>query len=64
MRHPIKGHRAACFGQRTYTGREGIRAYINKYIYIKLSTVALKIPHCSGKVRGACVDLVSCLERA
>ena len=38
--------------------------YMYMYIYIKLSTVALKIPNCSGKVRGACVDLVSCLERA
>ena len=42
--------------------RREIDIYI--YIYIKLSTVALKIPNCSGKVRGACVDLVSCLERA
>ena len=41
-----------------------VSLYIHIYIYIKLSTVALKIPNCSGKVRGACVDLVSCLERA
>ena len=41
-----------------------IDIYIYIYTYIKLSTVALKIPNCSGKVRGACADLVSCFERA
>ena len=41
-----------------------VYVYIYIYIYIKLSTVALKIPSCPGKVRGACVDLVSCFERA
>ena len=34
------------------------------YIYINLSTVALKIPNCSGKVRGACVDRLACFKRA
>ena len=31
---------------------------------MKLSTVALKIPNCSGKVRGARVELLSCFKRA
>ena len=33
-------------------------------MYITLLTVALKIPNCSGKVRGACVDRLACFERA
>ena len=34
------------------------------YIYIKLSTVALKIPSCPGEARGAGIGTVSSLERA
>ena len=46
------------------TVEKSIYIYRSKYIYIKLSTVALKIPSCPGEARGAGIGTVSSLERA